>query len=126
MKKWIVIACLVGFFAFVIHAFSYAITNVWTSSHTSTVDTTQNLCPQKNFPVSAIFHGVCVSSATVLANSDVLIFASSAAAINPIANINTTATGCFYYDVYSSTSPGGLTYSTVGQGADVTIMYECY
>lgn len=126
MKRWIFVSCFAVFLAFMCHAFSYAFPGVWTSSHTSTVDTTQNLCAQAAFSRKAILHGVCVSSATTVANSDVLIFASSATTINPIANVNTTATGCFYYDVYSSTSPGGLTYSTVGQGADVTIMYTCY
>jgi hypothetical protein len=125
MKRGIFIGLFSAFIAFMCYAFSYAVPGVWRSSNTLTVDTTQNLCPQTNVGSHAILHGVCVSSATAVAGSDVIVFASSSAAINPIANISTLATGCYYYDVYSSTSPGGLTYSTVGQGASVTIMYQC-
>lgn len=125
MKKIMILA---GLFLFS-STFAFAITNVWTSSHTLTAETTKNLCMQTGNGVTigqAIFHGVCVSSATASAGANIIIYASSGTAVNPIANIDQVNRGCYYYDVYSSTSPGGLTYTTSQPGASTTIMYECY
>lgn len=91
---------------------------VWRSSYTATADTTQNLCMNRR----GILHGVIVSSGS--ASSNMAVYASSGTAFQPIAEINTTAQGSYFYDVIASTRTG-LTYSTVGT-AKVTILYDCF
>lgn len=108
---------------------SFAFPGVWTSSHTFTAETTKNLCGTQgttNVTQQAILHGICVSTATATAGGLVTVYASSGTAVNPIAIVNTMATGCYFYDVYSSTTPGGLSYTTTAPGASVTFSYACY
>lgn len=126
MKKnlFVALICILG-----ISSLAFSFPGVWQSSTTSTVDTTKNLCPplsSGNVRGQAILHGICVSSATAVAASAITVYASSATTDNPIALVNTVNTGCFYYDVYSSTSPGGLTYSNTGGGGSIQILYTCY
>lgn len=117
LTRWLVVLGLIlgPKWAFAIN------TEIWQSSHTLTADTTKNLCVNQR----GLLHSVCISSATATANSDILIYASSATTANLMANINTVNTGCFTYNVTAST-PTGLTYSTVGAGADIQIMFQCY
>lgn len=121
MKKIVGIACLTAFFVFMVWVFSYASGPVWSSSNTATADTTQALCT-KTFLSSwphGIVHGLCVNTG---AAGTYTIFNSSAAAIQPLAAIDTTAKGCQYYDVQMSS---GVTY-TNSATANVTLLYSCY
>ena len=102
---------------FAFPAFAY---EAWLSSTTATADTTKNVCMSKR----GVFHGVCVSSPTALA-STYTVYNSSASAINPIAVIDATGRGCYYYDVVASTVNKGLTYSN-SSTANVTLLYNCY
>lgn len=92
---------------------------VWKSSYTATADTTKNLCMNQR----GFFHGVIISSPSA-AGGSLTVYASSAAALNPIAVIDTRSIGSYTYDVGPSTTTG-LTYSTVGT-PKVTILYQCY
>lgn len=102
-------------------------TDTWVSSFTATVDTTKNVCGADRGIVTnkrGFFHGVCVSSASV-GGGVYTVYNASASAINPLAVIDTTTKGCYYYDVVASTASKGLTYSN-SSTANVTLLYNCY
>lgn len=101
-------------------------TDTWVSSFTATADTTKNVCGADRGIVTnkrGFFHGVCVSSASV--GGVYTVYNSSASAINPLAVIDTTTKGCYYYDVVASTQAKGLTYSN-SSTANVTLLFNCY
>lgn len=113
MKRFLISA---AFFLITSTGFAY---EAWLSSTTVTADTTKNLCVNKR----GVLHGVIISSS--VAASSLIVYNSSAAAINPIAVIDSSAKGSYLYDVIASTVNKGLTYSTIGTAAS-TILYNCY
>lgn len=97
----------------------YAV-DVWRSSTTATADTTKSLCNTAR-PLSGrgMVHNVCVNTG---AAGTFTVYNSSAAAVNPLAAIDTTAKGCTEYDVMLTS---GVTYSNSAT-ANVTLTYACY
>lgn len=96
-------------------------TDVWIASNTATVDTTKVVCPQRSNTKQGhgVISRVCVNTGTA---GTYTIYNASAAAVNPIAAIDTAAKGCQAYDVAFSS---GLTY-TNSAAANVTLMYSCF
>jgi hypothetical protein len=103
--------------------------NVWLSSNTATVDSTQTLCGQYLVGTStAVYHGVLheviVSSAVAL--STIQLYNSSWTVVGTTQTIGPIVTGTqtfpFVYDVIF---PNGLSYVKSGT-SQVQILYQCY
>lgn len=92
----------------------------WISSNTATADTAQKLCPKGNTAKQGhgVISSVCVNTGTA---GTFTIYNASAAAVNPIAAIDTASKGCMDYDVFITS---GLSY-TNSATANVTVTYSC-
>lgn len=98
---------------------AYAV-DIWKSTNTATADTTKSLCNNYTNPTRGrgMVHNVCVNTGAAGSFS---VFNASAAAVNPVAVIDTTAKGCTEYDVFLTS---GVTY-TNSATANVTMTYSC-
>lgn len=100
-------------------SFSHADYRIYRSSNTATADTAQAVCRQVKASRHGLLRGACVNTGVA---GTFTIYNASSTAVNPVAAINTTNAGCFFYDVAMSS---GIVY-TNSATANVTLLYDCY
>lgn len=115
MKRLLLVLVSVSFMS----VSAFAVSEVWTSSHTATVDSNKNLCGN----AKATLHSVCVgrSDGGTITLSDTRGTFTSTSTIAVLISTATNVSGCVEFDVKVSS---GLTYSTTG-AQDTTFMYQC-